>query len=99
MAVQVAPEFESVEVFVQEKYDNEENSYNHEELRDLAASVRQSTQALVKELGGYGLTLAHRPKVKVINQRTSPYAGMHGGSGASNIFGMAGNAASPGGGV
>lgn len=99
MAVEVAPEFESLPEFIKEKLDNDDYSFDHTELCELAAGTRRSHRALRQELVDFGFTFKERAKERVINQRTSPFAGMHGGSGASNIFGMAGKAASPGGGV
>lgn len=99
MAIEVFEEFRSVQAFIQEKLDDDSFSFDHEELCNLAAGTKRSHRALKEELISFGFTFEERKKERVINQRTSPYAGMHGGSGASQIFGMAGNAASPGGGV
>lgn len=84
----VEAEFASIEAFVEEKMDNEESTYNVDELDKLRASgaCRGLTENPIKVLASYGLSLEHRAKVREVRGYTafsSLYAGnpCAGGSG------------------
>ena len=94
-----APEYESVEAFVEECYDDERDTFTHADLGELAYRLKKSRSVVRKELEGYGLTLAERPKERRVRGFTSnPHdrwygpgaCKTHGGTGWEQINGFAG---------
>jgi hypothetical protein len=88
-----APEFSSIETFVQFCYDDERKEYSHEELCALNFRTRLLIQKIRAELSKYGLLLATRPIEKHIRGFTTNShdrwdgpgsCPSHGGSGFDN---------------
>lgn len=59
-----APEYESIESFVEYKMDDEDNEFDHEDLVALAYRIKSSPGKIRKELEDFGLFLKERPKEK-----------------------------------
>lgn len=55
-----APEYKSIEDFVQYMIDDERDTYTAEDLQALSYRLKRSTQKIVKELNGWGLKLEGR---------------------------------------
>lgn len=93
------PENASIEAFVEYLMDDGRAWYSAPELRDLAAALRLPTVNVRRELDGYGAVLRGAPKraavrgFRSVDENRWHDSGNAGGSGWSNIFGMAGNAA------
>lgn len=96
---EVAPEHVSIEAFVEFCIDDEQETFTHEDLGELAYAMRMSRNVVRKELEGYGLSLAVRAVVKrkrgfTTNSNDRFYGPgsekMHGGSGHEQIRGFAG---------
>lgn len=94
-----APEFESVEAFVEFLMDDEVEVFTAEDLQTLSASTQTSIKRLRAELEGWGLSLAHRPFERRVRGFTANphdrWHGLgscktHGGSGWEQINGFAG---------
>ena len=58
------PEYGSIESFVEYCLEEDLDSYNHTDLRELMYSLRLSAQKVRRELDGYGLRLVYREKAK-----------------------------------
>jgi len=58
--MEVPPEYESVETFVEFLLDDDRTEYDHEDLRALSYSLRQSPRKVRAELDSWGLTLKRR---------------------------------------
>lgn len=96
----VAPEFKSVEAFVQFLMDDERTSVTYEEAVELAEAIGQSVPTLViRALKGYGITVGARPVAKAVRGFNSNShdrwfgkgsCPTHGGSGWEQINGFAG---------
>lgn len=93
------PEYESIEAFVEECYNDERETFTHEDLGELAYRLRMSRSVVRKELEGYGLLLAKRaPERRVRGFTTSSHdrwygpgaSKTHGGTGWEQINGFAG---------
>lgn len=101
-----APEFASVEAFVQWLMDDERDSYTTEEAQVLGQSLRRVLPGLHAELQSWGLTHQRRevPRAKGRGFNTSSLdrwygkgsCKTHGGSGWEVISGFVGEASSPG---
>jgi hypothetical protein len=94
-----APEFESVESFIEYLCDDDRTEFTHGELAALNARLHVPTRLLRRELEGYGLTLrgqAHEVQVRTyLSNPHDRWSGpgsspTHGGSGWEQIAGMAG---------
>ncbi len=94
-----APEFESVEAFVEFCMDDERDTFDHEDLGELAFRLQRSRNKVRSELESYGLKLAERPNEKRVRGFTAnPHdrwygpgsSPSHGGSGWEQITGFAG---------
>ena len=94
-----APEFESIETFVEYLCDDDRTVFTAGELGALNSRLHIPTRLLRRELEDYGLTLkgqAHEVRVRTVNDNphdrwygpgSSP---CHGGSGWEQIAGLAG---------
>lgn len=94
-----APEFDSIEDFVQECMDDGRDTFDHEDLGELAFRLRRSRSVVRRDLESYGLKLAERPREKRVRGfGTSSHdrwfgpgsSPSHGGSGWEQISGFAG---------
>jgi len=94
-----APEFESVEAFVEFLMDDEVEVFTAADLQALSAATQTSITRLRVELEGWGLSLAHRPSERHVRGFTANShdrfygpgsSPMHGGSGWEQINGFAG---------
>jgi hypothetical protein len=94
-----APEFDSVEAFVEFCMDDERDTFTHEDLGELAYRLQKSRSKVRAELEGYGLKLAEREKERRVRGFTTsshdrwygPGASpTHGGTGWEQINGFAG---------
>jgi len=94
-----APEFESVEAFVEYLMDDEVEVFTAADLQALSAATQTSIRRLRVELEGWGLSLAHRPSERRVRGFTAnPHdrwhgpgsCPTHGGSGWEQINGFAG---------
>lgn len=91
-----APEYESIESFLEFLVDDERNTFTHEDLGELAYGLQMSRSKVRAELESYGLTLAVRPVEKPVRGFTSnSHNRWHGnpcggGSGHEQITGFAG---------
>jgi hypothetical protein len=92
----VAPEYESIETFVQYVMDDERTTFDHNDLGELACGLQRSRCKVRADLEGFGLTLAPRAFEKRVRGFT---ANNHnrwdgnpcgGGSGWEQISGFAG---------
>ena len=95
----IDPEHESVEAFVEFCMDDEQDTFTHVDLADLAYATQTSRSVVRKELESYGLTLAVRaPEKRTRGFTTSSHdrwygpgsSKMHGWSGWEQINGFAG---------
>lgn len=90
------PEYASIEAFVEFLVDDDRDSYTSEELQELNFWLHRSVHELRAELAAWGLVLAERPSErKVRGFRSNPHDRWsafpsHGGSGWSQITGLAG---------
>ncbi len=91
-----APEFASIEAFVEFCLEDERTHFTHQDLRDLAYRLKRSGSKIRPELESYGLHLAERkPEVRVRGFTTSSHdrwfgpgsSPTHGGSGFEPVFG------------
>lgn len=94
-----APEYESIESFVEECLDDERETFSAEDLGEMAYRLRRSRSVVRAELESYGLRLQERkierktrgftsnPHDRFYGPGSSP---MHGGSGWEQITGFAG---------
>lgn len=94
-----APEFESIETFVQECMDDDRDTFTHEDLGELAYRLQRSRSKVRADLEGYGLKLAERaPEKRVRGFTANPHdrwygpgsSPTHGGTGYEQINGFAG---------
>jgi len=94
-----SPEYESIESFVDFLMEDERTSFNHDELGQLAYSLRRSLRELRHELEGWGLALEARPHERAVRGiNSNPHdrwygpgaCRTHGGSGWEQITGFAG---------
>lgn len=94
-----APEYESVESFVEFCMEDDRDTFSHEDLGELAFRLRRSRSKLRAELESYGLKLAERAKERHVRGFTTsshdrwygPGASpTHGGTGWEQINGFAG---------
>lgn len=92
-------EFASVEAFVESLIDDERTVFTHQEMACLNRRLGVPVRTIRRELEGYGLTLALREKERHVRGFSSnPHdrwhgpgsCPTHGGSGWSQIMGMAG---------
>lgn len=97
--IDVDPEHESIEAFVEYMMDDERETFTHADLNQLAAATQTSNHKVRAELEGYGLRLARRANDKRVRGVTSnphdrwygPGAERtHGGSGWEQINGFGG---------
>ena len=89
-----APEFASVEAFVQSRVDDEAETFTHQDIKDIAFHLRRANfHAIRLELEGYGLRLEIRGHEKRVRGFTTSSndrwygpgsCPTHGGSGFSN---------------
>jgi len=92
----IDPEFESIEAFVEFCMDDDRDSFDHEDLGELAFSLKRSRNKVRADLESYGLKLAERPKEKrtrgfTTNSNDRWYGNpCGGGSGWEQIAGFAG---------
>lgn len=100
MSVEVFPEHENVEVFVQECMEDDRNSFTTADLRAINAMTRTRLSDVRKELEGYGLLFVPRmPRKRTRGFQTGSndrFYGpgsekMYGGSGHEQINGFAGD--------
>ncbi len=91
-----APEFESIEAFVEFLVDDEVEVFTAADLQALSAATQTSIKRLRVELEGWGLSLAHRPSERRVrgftanpHDRWSAFPS-HGGSGWEQISGFSG---------
>jgi len=94
-----APEYESIETFVEYVLDEDRTTFDHNDLGELAYGLQRSRCKVRAELEGYGLTLAPRAFEKRVRGFTTSsndrFFGpgackSHGGSGWEQISGFAG---------
>jgi hypothetical protein len=94
-----APEFESVEAFVEYLLEEDRSSFTSAELQKLATRLGRRPREVRKELEGYGLVpLLHGAENRVRTFRDNPHdrwygpgsSPTHGGSGWEQIAGQAG---------
>ena len=96
--MEIDPEHESIESFVEYLCDEDLCSYTHEDLNKLMFVLRRSAQDVRLELETWGLTLVERPKERKVRGLNSNNhdrwvnSGCHGGSGYEQISGFAGKA-------
>ena len=97
--VEVDPEHESIEAFVEYMMDDEQDTFTHADLNQLAAATETSNHKVRAALEGFGLKLANRPNAKRVRGVTTnsndrwygPGAERtHGGSGWEQINGFGG---------
>jgi len=90
------PEYQSLEAFLEDKFDEEISTFTGGELQRLARSIGQHHQIVLKHLESFGLKLTSNPKEKQCrtfgdnphNLWTSAEARMmSGGSGGAQIMG------------
>lgn len=60
MSTPTAPEYESIESFVQYVMDEEQDQFTHEDLGELAYGLQRSRNKVRADLESYGLKLAPR---------------------------------------
>lgn len=89
----------AITLFVEEKTDNDETNFSFEEAEAVAEESGIHVSSVVQAVKGYGLTMMERPVEKRVRGfRTSSNdrffgpgsSPMHGGSGAEQINGFAG---------
>lgn len=99
MSTPTAPEYESIEAFVQYLMDEERTTFDHNDLGELAYGLQKSRCKVRADLEGYGLTLAPRAVEKRVRGFTAnPHdrwygpgaCRSYGGSGWEQITGFAG---------
>jgi hypothetical protein len=99
MSTPTAPEYESIESFVQYVMDEEQDQFTHEDLGELAYGLQRSRNKVRADLESYGLKLAPRAFEKRTRGFTTSSndrwfgpgsSPMHGGSGWEQINGFAG---------
>jgi hypothetical protein len=87
-----APEYDSVEDFVQFLMDDDQGEFTHEDLTILNARTKQPVAKIRKELEGYGLKMRIREKEKKVRgitdnpHGTSPFSGMSGGAAYQSVI-------------
>ncbi len=87
-----APEYDSVEDFVQYLMDDDKHQFSHEDLAALNYRLKKPVQSLKKELESYGLSMLTREpekKVRGISDNphgTSPFSGMSGGAAYQSVI-------------
>lgn len=95
----IAPEYESIETFVQYVMDEDRTMFDHNDLGELACGLQRSRCKVREELEGFGLTLAPRAFEKRVRGFTTSSndrwfgpgsSNSHGGSGWEQIAGFAG---------
>ena len=98
------PEFKSIESFVQFLVDDERTQYTKLEMQHLAVSVEKPEAWVSIQLKSWGLSIEEQRFLKHTRGFTTSSndrwygpgsSNMYGGSGAEQINGFAGNAASP----
>lgn len=99
MSIESAPEFESVEAFVEFLIDDEVEVFTAADLQTLSAATQTSIKRLRVELESWGLSLAPRASERRVRGFTAnPHdrwygpgsCKTHGGSGWEQIAGFAG---------
>lgn len=86
-----APEYGSVEDFVQFLMDDDQNEFTHEDLTVLNSRTKVPVSKIRKELEGYGLKMKVREKEKKFRGITdnphgsSPFSGMSGGAAYQSV--------------
>jgi len=95
----VAPEYETVEAFVEFLMEDDREAFDAEDLQALCFSLERSSQNLRRELESWGLRLAHRPNERQVRGfRSNPHDRWYGpgssrtcgGSGYEQISGFSG---------
>ena len=95
----IDPEHESIEAFVEYMMDDEREVFTHADVNQLAVATRTSNHKVRAELETFGLRLARRERVQRVRGVTTSshdrYYGpgaekMHGGSGWEQINGWGG---------
>lgn len=86
-----APEYESIESFVEYKMDDEEDEFDHEDLVALAYQIKSSPGKIRKELEDFGLSLKERAKEKKPRGFQSPNHDRWYGPGSSPTHGGSGS--------
>lgn len=93
------PEYASIEAFVEYCYEDERETFDHNDLGELAFRLKLSRCTVRKSLESYGLRLATRaPEKRVRGFTSNPHdrwygpgsCPTHGGSGYEQINGFAG---------
>ncbi len=96
MSIESAPEFESVEAFVEFCIDDEQETFSSEDLQSLNFRLHKPVREIRRELESYGLQLARRePSRRVRGFTANPHDRWsafpsHGGSGWEQISGFSG---------
>ena len=88
--IDVDPEHESVEAFVEYLMDDERDTFTADDLNQLACATKRSNHKVRAELESYGLRLARREKARRVRGVTSNPHDRWYGPGAERTFGGSG---------
>lgn len=90
MTHETAPEFESVETFVEFLMDEDRDSFTHVELGELAFGLQRSRCKVRADLESYGLKLVERAPERRVRGFTTSSNDRWFGPGASKSYGGSG---------
>ena len=85
-----APEYKSIDAFVQFCYEDERSEYTHEDLHALGYRLRMRIQCIRHELAKWGLVLANREVPKHVRGFTTSSNDRWFGPGSSKTYGGSG---------